>query len=60
MASSGMLQINRYKYEKNPIDNVLISNEERMTSLIAGKAITFLCREEMENGCIVTTVFRLL
>ncbi|KRY05740.1 hypothetical protein T12_5789 [Trichinella patagoniensis] len=24
-----------------------------MTSLIAGKAITGLCREEMENGCIV-------
>ncbi|KRX32594.1 hypothetical protein T09_6024 [Trichinella sp. T9] len=31
MASSGMLQINRYKYEKNPIDNVLASNEDMTT-----------------------------
>ncbi|KRZ65114.1 hypothetical protein T08_13541 [Trichinella sp. T8] len=46
--------------KKHSIDNVAVSNEQEMTSLIAGKAITGLCREEMENGCIVTTVFRLL
>ncbi|KRX55891.1 hypothetical protein T09_944 [Trichinella sp. T9] len=45
-------KINRYKYEKTPIDNIFVSNEERMTSLTAGTAITFLYREEMENGCV--------
>ncbi|KRY04644.1 hypothetical protein T12_12681 [Trichinella patagoniensis] len=27
-----------------------------MTSLIVGEAITYLCREEMENDCTVTNV----
>ncbi|KRY29208.1 hypothetical protein T01_4914 [Trichinella spiralis] len=43
-------KINRYKSEQNPIDNAAVSNEDEMTSWITGKAITGLCREEMENG----------
>ncbi|KRX29674.1 hypothetical protein T05_983, partial [Trichinella murrelli] len=36
------------------MDNIFVSNEEGMTSLIVGEAITYLCREEMENDCTVT------
>ncbi|KRX44956.1 hypothetical protein T05_2450 [Trichinella murrelli] len=33
-------KINRYKYGKTPIDNIFVSNEERMTSLTAA---CFIC-----------------
>ncbi|KRY21666.1 hypothetical protein T12_6169 [Trichinella patagoniensis] len=50
-ASEDMLQINRYKHEETPIDNVFVSNEDEMTSLITGEAVTGLCGEVEASPC---------